>query len=83
MRLTKSDSIMENIDIDVLILTRDRDNIASARYSYSAGVVVALLRPLWKLGEGVEGRHVSKPFKSSEEVYLDLICLAPNLLNLI
>ena len=28
-------------------------------------------------------RHVSKPFKSSEEVYLDLICLAPNLLNLI
>ena len=28
-------------------------------------------------------RHVSKPFKSSEEVYLDLICLAPNLLDLI
>jgi len=51
VRLTKSDSIIENIDIDVLILTRDRDNIASARYSYSAGVAVALLRPLWKLGE--------------------------------
>ena len=55
VRLTKSDSIIENIDIDVLILTRDRDNIASERYSYSAGVTVALLRPLWKLGEGVEG----------------------------
>ena len=54
MRLTKSDSIIENIDIDVLILTRDRDNIASERYSYSAGVAVALLRPLWKLGVSIK-----------------------------